>query len=168
MTAPSENASTPEADKSRRWKFPTPEEFARLMRRERFTVRWLNFSLMSYNNGKERNMAPVPTFILITKGRKSGKWIEQPIYYFRDGENYVVIGSKGGLPKHPVWFLNLEADPNCKIHVKWRTYDMRARIAAGEERARIWANAAKLFPDYNDYQAAAWPREIPVVVLEKR
>jgi len=45
---------------------------------------------------------------------------------------------------------------------------MRARVATGEERARVWANAAKQFPDYDSYQAAAAPREIPVVVLEKR
>jgi deazaflavin-dependent oxidoreductase (nitroreductase family) len=153
---------------SKGWTPPPPDVWARTLRQERFTIRWFNFSMLAYKNGKDRNMAMVATFILITKGRKSGKWIEQPIYYFRDGENFAVIASNGGAQQHPKWFLNLEADPNCKIHVNWRTLNVRARIATGEERARIWANAAKLYPDYNDYQAAATSREIPVVVLEKR
>ena len=154
--------------KSAPYKMPDPDTQARIMRRERFTIRWFNFSLNAYRRAKVNKLPRVPTFLLITKGRKSGKWIEQPIYYFRDGENYVVIGSKGGTPKHPIWFLNLEADPDCKIYVRWRTHAMRARVATGEERARVWANAAKQFPDYDSYQAAAAPREIPVVVLEKR
>ncbi|TAK98077.1 MAG: nitroreductase family deazaflavin-dependent oxidoreductase [Rhodospirillaceae bacterium] len=162
-TTPAQASSSPKG-----WTPPPPDVWERMLRRERFMIRWFNFSMLSYRNGKARNMPMVATCILTTKGRKSGKWIEQPIYYFRDGENYAVIASKGGMPKHPVWFLNLEADPNCKIYVNWRTHNVRARVATGEERARIWANAAKLYPDYNDYQVTANPRVIPVVVLEKR
>ena len=147
---------------------PSPDPRERMRRWERFTIRWLNFSLLSYQRCKAINVPMVATCILIAKGRKSGKWVESPIFYFRDGENYAVIASQGGRPKHPLWFLNLEADPNCKIYVNWRTHNVRARIATGEERARIWANAAKLYPNYHDYQAKANPRVIPVVVLEKR
>ena len=144
-----------------------PKAIARLLRLDRFLVYWLNYSYLARIVSKANQLPPVPTLILITKGRKSGKWIQLPIYYFRDGENYVVIGSNGGAPKHAAWFLNLEANPDCKIHVRWRTYNMRARIATGEERARIWAKASKQFPNYNDYQATAAPREIPVMVLEE-
>jgi proline iminopeptidase len=78
----------------------------------------------------------------------------------------VVIGSNGGHTKPPKWFLNLEANPNAKFYARWRGHTVKARIAQGEERARIWANARKQFPDYDDYAKTAAPREIPVVVLE--
>jgi deazaflavin-dependent oxidoreductase (nitroreductase family) len=129
-------------------------------------LRLFDYSLLATLLAKQTKMPVVATFILITKGRRSGKWIEIPIYYYRDGDNYAVIGSKGGAPQHPAWFLNLEADPVCKFHVNRKTYNARARLAAGEERERIWAHAAKLYPPYTDYQKSAGARQIPVVVLE--
>jgi len=145
-----------------------PAAIAKLLKRDAFLVRWLNYSALARMTAQANNLPPVSTFLLITKGRKSGNWIELPIYYFRDGKNWAVIGSNGGSPNPPKWFLNLQADPDCKVHVWWRTRSVRARVATGEERARIWADAAKKFPDYNDYAKTAAPREIPVVVLEPR
>jgi deazaflavin-dependent oxidoreductase (nitroreductase family) len=145
-----------------------PAVIARLLKRDKFLVRWFNYSHLARLVSKQNKLPPVPTFLLTTKGRRTGNWIELPIYYFRDGENYVVVGSNGGAEKPPLWFLNLQADPDCKIHINWRTQRMRARIAAGEERARIWAKACKQFPNYIDYAVTAGKREIPVVVLEKR
>jgi deazaflavin-dependent oxidoreductase (nitroreductase family) len=169
MTIDSTGATpTQEAHVPRPAPITDPKAIARLLKLDKFLVRWFNYSYLARITSKANHLPPVPTLLLTTKGRKSGKWFELPIYYFRDGENYVVIGSNGGAPKHTSWFFNVQANPDCKIHVRWRTHNVRARIAAGEERARIWAHATKLFPNYIDYQATAAPREIPVVVLEKR
>ena len=111
------------------------------------------------------NLAPL---ILTTKGRKSGKQIEVVVPYYRDGENYAVIGSKEGAPIDPHWVLNLMADPSCEILVDRRKLSMRARMATGEEYRRIWATAVKAYPYYLDYAVKAYPRQIPAVVLEKR
>ena len=78
------------------------------------------------------------------------------------------LASKGGMPNHPVWLLNLEAEPHCDLMVGAQRVSARARVAEGEERARIWDEMAEIYPPYNDYQAAASNREIPVVVLERQ
>jgi deazaflavin-dependent oxidoreductase (nitroreductase family) len=142
------------------------KEVAKLLRRDTFFVRWFNYSPLAHMTAKINCRPPVRTFLLITKGRRSGKWIDLPIYYFRDGENYYVIGSSQGDPRPPKWFLNLSEDPHCKIHVNWRTRAVRARTATGVERERLWQKAVRAFPNYNDYARTAAPREIPVVVLE--
>jgi deazaflavin-dependent oxidoreductase (nitroreductase family) len=106
--------------------------------------------------------------MLTTTGRKSGRSIDTPIFYFRDGEAFYIIGSKGGAPEHPLWFLNLEAKPEAQVAIREVKTLVRARVAKGAERARLWAAAAALYPPYDDYQAKAGARKIPVVVLEKR
>ncbi len=131
-------------------------------------VRWFGVSLVSYIVCRQAGVPPVPTFILITIGRKSRRRIDTPIFYFRDGNAFFVIGSKGGAPAHPLWFLNLQANPNCWVTVKHKELAMRARVAEEQERSRMWAQAATAYPPYTDYQARAGGREIPVVVLEPR
>ena len=108
----------------------------------------------------------IPTLLLTTKGRKSGREISTPLIYGTHGSAYVVIASKGGAPDHPDWYKNLLADPMCHIQVSTAAYEARARTASGEERARLWAQLQKIYPPYDDYQRAAKGREIPVVVLE--
>jgi len=136
---------------------------------DKFFVRWFSFSPVAWSitraNGMKKNLSPL---ILTTKGRKSGKQLEVVVPYYRDGENYAVIGSKDGAPNHPHWVLNLMVDPLCEIHVDRRKLRMRARIATGEEYRRIWAMAVKAYPYYLDYAVRAYPRQIPAVVLEKR
>jgi deazaflavin-dependent oxidoreductase (nitroreductase family) len=104
----------------------------------------------------------LPTLLLTTKGRKSGN----PLIYGKFDEAYVIIASKGGMPTHPVWFLNLEADPECDIQVASEKMRVRARIAEGEEREKIWKAMAKIYPPYDEYQKNAAGRVIPVVVLD--
>ena len=109
---------------------------------------------------------PIPTLLLTTKGRKSGKPRALPLIYGEADGSYVVIASKGGLPNHPVWFLNLEADPECELMVGPRRVRARARVAEGEERARLWKQLAAIYPPYDEYQERAGARTIPVVVLD--
>jgi len=108
----------------------------------------------------------LPTLLLTTKGRKSGKEISIPLIYGRHGPAYMVIASKGGAPDHPDWYKNLLADPMCHIQVSTDAYTARARTAAGDERAKLWVQMQKTYPPYDEYQRVAKNREIPVVVLE--
>ena len=108
----------------------------------------------------------LPTLLLTTKGRKSGKPRALPLIYGTTGDSYIVIASKGGMPTHPVWFLNLQAKPECELQVGVKHSRARARVAEGEERERIWKQMAKIYPPYDDYQKNAGERVIPVVVLD--
>ena len=107
----------------------------------------------------------LPTLLLTTTGRKSGEPRSLPLIYGTTGDSYVVIASKGGMPNHPVWFLNLQAHPECLLMVGPKAVEARARVAESEEREQIWAEMAVLYPPYLDYQKAT-ERTIPVVVLD--
>jgi deazaflavin-dependent oxidoreductase (nitroreductase family) len=112
----------------------------------------------------------LPTLLLTTKGRKSGEPRALPLIYGEAGEgeageSYVIIASKGGMPNHPLWFRNLEAEPRCEVQVGAKKLTARARVAEGEERERLWGEMAVIYPPYLDYQKAT-ERTIPVVVLD--
>ena len=102
------------------------------------------------------------------RGAKSGVERISPLLYVEDGGNLAIIASKGGHPKHPAWFHNLRANPDASVEMKGGVRQVHARVAEGEERERIWAKAAAVWPDYERYQRRAPHRTIPVVVLEPR
>jgi proline iminopeptidase len=134
---------------------------------EKFLVRNFGVSMISWIVCRQAKVKPVTTFILTTTGRKSGRKVDTPIFYFPIGDSFYIIGSKGGAPEHPLWFRNLEADPKAWVALPGKTIAVRARVAEGDERTRLWDAAAKLYPPYNDYQARAGARKIPVVVLDR-
>jgi deazaflavin-dependent oxidoreductase (nitroreductase family) len=103
--------------------------------------------------------------LLTTTGRQSGERRTAPLMYAQDDDRYVVVASRGGAPRHPAWYLNLEADPHVEVQVGERVLHARARTASGDERARLWSVMTREWPAYDDYQAKT-EREIPVVVLE--
>jgi deazaflavin-dependent oxidoreductase (nitroreductase family) len=105
--------------------------------------------------------------LLTTKGRSSGESRTTPLIHRTDGDRWVIVASKGGAPAHPSWYENLLADPDATIEVLDETVPVRASTAQGEERARLWALMAEVWPAYDDYQAKT-EREIPVVVLSRR
>ena len=107
-----------------------------------------------------------PILILTTRGRTSGRERMIPIIYTKVGDDIVLIGSKGGAPTHPAWYLNLLADPHAKVQIKGEKYDVIARTAASPERERLWAESVKVWPAYDTYQTRT-TRQIPVVVLER-
>jgi deazaflavin-dependent oxidoreductase (nitroreductase family) len=109
---------------------------------------------------------PLPTLLLTTTGRKSGELRPAPLIYGEAGASYVVIASKGGLPHHPVWYLNLQANPDCELMVGPKRVSARARVAEGVERERLWKQMAGIYPPYDEYQQRAATRTIPVVVLD--
>jgi deazaflavin-dependent oxidoreductase (nitroreductase family) len=106
-----------------------------------------------------------PCVILWTRGRHSGKVRKTPLMRVRDGDRYAVVASLGGAPQHPVWYLNLLADPQVSLQDGPELRDYTARTVSGDEKAEWWAKATAVWPDYDSYQAST-DREIPVVVLE--
>lgn len=119
-----------------------------------------------WDAGKGGGSGMLPTLLLITKGRKSGADLPLPLIYKKIGDDYVIIASKGGAAKHPGWYLNLEANPNCVIHVGPEKFNAKARVAEGDERTAKWAEMVEIYAPYEAYRKRAGDREIPVVVLE--
>ena len=110
----------------------------------------------------------LPPFLLLDHvGAKSGIERSSPLVYIEDGENLVIVASKGGFPKHPAWFHNLRANPETTVQVGGERRRVRARIATDAERERLWPKAVEAWPGYDDYQART-DRKIPLVILEPR
>jgi len=107
-----------------------------------------------------------PIAILFTTGRTSGEQRANPLIFGRDGDDVVLVASKGGAPKDPGWYRNLRANPEAEIQVMGDRWHVRARVAEGEERERLWERMNELWPHYDEY-ATRTEREIPVVVLER-
>lgn len=105
--------------------------------------------------------------LLTTTGARSGKQRINPLAFTRDGDNYVVIASKGGSPTHPDWYHNLVAHPDVTVEVRGERFEAHARVAEGEERERLYAAQAAIMPGFAEYQRKT-SRQIPVVVLERR
>lgn len=105
------------------------------------------------------------TLILTTTGRRSGQQRLHPLIYGRHGDDYLLVASNGGAPKHPAWYLNLEANPEVEIQVKGDKLPAHARTATPEEKAELWSIMTKEWPDYDSYQTKT-DRQIPVVVIE--
>lgn len=130
---------------------------------------WVNTHIQQYvaTDGVEghefRNGAPI--LLLTVLGRKSGVWRRSALIYGRAGDAYVLVASKGGAPRHPAWYTNLVAEPTVHVQVKGEKFEARARVAEGDERARLWDAMAEIWPDYNEYVKRT-DREIPVVVLD--
>lgn len=108
----------------------------------------------------------LPTLLLIVRGRKSGKLRPMPLIYGKSDDKYVIVASKGGAPEHPEWYENLLADPNCEIRVGSTEMNARARVAKKNERASLWLQMTQIYPPYLEYEKAAAPRQIPIVLLE--
>jgi deazaflavin-dependent oxidoreductase (nitroreductase family) len=106
-----------------------------------------------------------PCVILTTKGRNTGKLRKAALMRVEHDGTYAVVGSMGGAPKHPVWYLNLMADPTVVLQDGDRIMDLRARVVTGDEKATWWARATEVWPAYDEYQAST-DREIPLIVLE--
>jgi deazaflavin-dependent oxidoreductase (nitroreductase family) len=117
------------------------------------------------NGGKVKGWALL--ILLTTTGAKTGQRRIIPLMYVSDGDRVLAIASKGGSPKHPLWYHNLLAHPEVTVEVGREKFDATARVLTGEERKRAFARAAEVFPPYAEYQKKT-PREIPVIALERR
>lgn len=104
--------------------------------------------------------------ILTTTGRRSGRRIPTPLIYRPYGDAYLVVASKGGDDRHPLWYLNLSADPEVEFQIKGDKFNGRARTATPDEKPDMWRTMTAAWPDYDNYQKRT-NREIPVVVIER-
>ncbi len=105
---------------------------------------------------------------LVGRGARSGVERTTPLVWTPDGENVLLVASRGGDVKHPAWYLNSVANPDVRFSIDGTERPYRARTATAEERPRLWNLANRRYPGYAVYQRRAGPREIPIVVLEPR
>lgn len=108
--------------------------------------------------------------LMTARGAKSGDQITTPLVYGRDGNNFVVVASKGGAPMHPLWFSNIKANPEVQIEVAdtdgTQKVTARARaVEGGSEHDRLYREMVKIWPSFADYQKRT-ERIIPIVILE--
>ena len=106
----------------------------------------------------------VPTLLLTATGRRTGRKLTSPLIFARDGDDYLIVASMGGAPRHPSWLLNLQAKPEAEIQVKAETLPVVARVASTTEKPRLWKIVTDVWPNYDVYQSRT-DRDIPVVVL---
>jgi deazaflavin-dependent oxidoreductase (nitroreductase family) len=107
----------------------------------------------------------LPVVIVVNRGAKSGKLHKTPLMRVENDGSYVVVGSKGGAPKHPAWVHNLRAHPEVEVWDGPERGDFRVRELAGGERETWWERAVAAFPPYAEYQQKT-ERVIPLFLLE--
>lgn len=108
----------------------------------------------------------LPVIIVTHRGNKFGAIRKTPLMKVKDGARYVLVGSVGGAPEHPVWVYNLRANPSVEIRDLTQSQPMRVREVTDDgERARLWKLAVAAYPPYGEYQAKT-TRKIPVFVAE--
>ena len=108
----------------------------------------------------------LPSIIVTHMGNKTGAIRKIPLMRVKDGDTYVLVGSKGGAPKNPVWVYNLRANQSVKIRDATQIYNMRVReIDDDAERDRVWPICVKAFPPYEDYKNKT-SRKIPIFIAE--
>jgi len=129
---------------------------------------WVKSHIQSYveSDGKKGHQwRGLPTLLLTTTGRKTGKLRRTALIYGQDGPNYLLVASDGGAPAHPAWYLNLVDNPQVQLQVGEAKLTARARTATPQEKPRLWQLMTKIYPTYDKYQTKT-DREIPVVILE--
>ena len=108
----------------------------------------------------------LPCIIVTNRGNKTGGIRKTPLMRVKDGDNYVLVGSRGGAPTNPQWVYNLRADQNVEVRDATEVYSMRVReIEQGAERDRLWEISVAAFPPYAEYQDRT-ERLIPVFLAE--
>ena len=108
----------------------------------------------------------LPVIVVTNRGNRTGAIRKTPLMRVKDGNNYVLVGSRGGAPTHPVWVYNLRADGNVEIRDETEVYTMRVReVENTKERTRLWDLAVAAFPPYAEYRNLT-TRRIPVFLAE--
>jgi deazaflavin-dependent oxidoreductase (nitroreductase family) len=128
----------------------------------------LNVPIYRLSRGRLMNsIGRAPVLLLTTVGRRSGQRRTAPVVYGEDGVGLVVIGSNAGNPNSPAWALNLRANPDAEVEIRGRRREVRARVAEGDERARLWRAMNAQYAGFEVYERRT-DREISLFVLEAR
>ncbi len=108
----------------------------------------------------------LPVIIVTNRGRKTGAIRKTPLMRVVDGNSYILVASRGGAPKHPLWYHNLKMEPNVEIRDEAEVHSMRVReVVDSVERQRLWDIAVAAYPPYQEYQDKT-DRVIPVFIAE--
>ncbi|MYS21926.1 deazaflavin-dependent oxidoreductase, nitroreductase family [Streptomyces sp. DvalAA-14] len=107
-----------------------------------------------------------PCLLLDYRGRVSGDWRRTVLIYGRDGDDYLIVASKGGAPQHPKWFPSLQEHPEVHLRVLGERFAARAEVLSAQEKARVWPHLVEVYPPYEDYQQKT-DRDIPVIRLSR-
>jgi deazaflavin-dependent oxidoreductase (nitroreductase family) len=118
------------------------------------------------NHGRVAQFEGRPLLLLHHRGAKTGTERVNPLVYQPVGADFAVFGSKAGAPTNPAWFHNVVANPDTVVEVGDETIPVRARVAEGEERVRIWEQQKRQNPNFAEYERLT-TRPIPVVILER-
>ena len=106
----------------------------------------------------------LPVIIVTHTGNKTGAIRKTPLMRVKDGNSYVLVGSQGGAPTHPVWVYNLRANPAVEIRDETVVQTMRVReVEDAAERARLWDISVAAYPPYTEYQERT-TRQIPLFI----
>ena len=116
------------------------------------------------NEGRVASFASQPLLLLTHRGARSGTARTNPVAYFRDGDDLVIVASKGGAPTNPDWYHNLLANPEATVEVGTEEFAVTARPTDEQERRRLWAMITAANPAFATYEEKA-PRTIPVMIL---
>lgn len=108
-----------------------------------------------------------PVLLLTTIGRESGKRRTAPLLFLARGRDIVVVASKGGMSRDPLWYKNLQANPDVEVEIGREKRELVARTAKPEEKAALWPKLVEMYRDFEDYQART-SRDIPVIILSPR
>jgi deazaflavin-dependent oxidoreductase (nitroreductase family) len=136
-------------------------------------ARWVRDQVEAYESsgGQRANTlrdTGLPIIIITTRGNKTGKIRKTPLMRVEHDGQYLLVGSKGGSPAHPVWYYNLKADPQAvMLQDGPEPFEVSVRELSGEERATWWQRAVRAFPPYADYEART-DRTIPVFLASRR
>jgi deazaflavin-dependent oxidoreductase (nitroreductase family) len=122
------------------------------------------------NEGRVGGFFEGKTLLLLHhRGAKSGIERVNPLASQEQPDgSLAVFASKGGAPTNPDWYYNLLANPDTTVEVGTETFPVRARVAEGEERRRIYDEQKRAWPTFGEYEEQTKGiREIPVIVLER-
>ena len=110
-----------------------------------------------------------PMVLITMTGAKSGRELCSPLVHSNDGEDVVIIASKGGAPEHPNWYHNLVANPSVSVEVGTDKWEATAVLTEGAERTRLYTAQAAMMDNFREYEetATAAGRVIPVFRLVK-
>lgn len=133
-------------------------------------IAWVADHIKEYvesNGEKGHDWNGTQVLLLSTKGRKSGDMRRCALIYGNDGDDFVIVASRGGDPKHPLWYLNLVADPNVTLQIKSEVFPaVAAEVEDAAEYERLWQLMLTQWPSYAEYQAKT-DRKIPLVRLTR-
>lgn len=119
------------------------------------------------SNGTEAtDLNGSPCLLLDYQGRRSGAWYRTVLIYGRDGDDYLIVASNGGAPRHPVWFNSLVENPEVHIRVGGERFQAHAEVLPPAEKARVWPRLLDVYAPYDDYQKKT-DRDIPVIRLTR-